>query len=75
MLKSTEKEQLERLKANIRILPPADRGRLMGMAFDAERRLEALHNHVDRTTIELARIRTHATDRPTRKRSMSTLPA
>jgi len=54
---TNQQQALERIKREILSLDPTDRGRLMGMYFDAERRLKSLHEDLDRSKIDLARLR------------------
>ena len=56
MLKN-QQQALELIKRDILSLNPSERGRLLGMFFDAERRLKSLDENFDRSKIELARLR------------------
>ena len=54
---TNQQQALERIKRDILSLDPSDRGRLLGMFFDAERRLKSLDENFGRSKIELARLR------------------
>lgn len=57
---TNQQQELERIKRDIMSLGLSDRGRLLGMFFDAERRLKGLDENFDRSKIELAELRSGA---------------
>ncbi len=61
-----QQQALEQIKRDILSLDPSNRGRLLGMFFDAERRLKSLDANFDRSKIELAGLRTGAVWPPRR---------
>ena len=54
---TNQQQGLERVKRDILALHLQDQSRLLGMFFDAERRLKSLDENLDRSKIELARLR------------------
>lgn len=56
-MSTNQQQELERIKCDIMSLRLADRGRLLGMFFAAERRLKSLDENFDRSKIELAQLR------------------
>ena len=57
MLLPGEQQTLQRFKDEIQALPASQRGRLAALAYDAERRMQSLREEIDRSRIELTRIR------------------
>ena len=54
---TNQQQGLERVKRDILALHLQDQSRLLGMFFDAERRLKSLDENLDRSKMELARLR------------------